>query len=771
MTHITFDPYIPLAMWAPLAVATVALLGWYAVAGRRRLPAWRWWTVVALMALAAAVPLVVLLNPTWLERIPPPPGKPMLTILIDRSASMATRDAENGRTRYQAGVACAAAAARELGERYDVRFRAFDKTATSASLETLAKQTPDGAATDLAAAVEDSLEDDRPQGQAMLLLSDGIQNAGPIERLRQSAAKAKAMAAPVYVRSIGGAATVDDIEVGLDQPQELAFVGQRVPVVVSLRHRGLLPTRTAAALLLDGKPIERRNVSLKKNDTVEEVFHVSHKEPGLYRYEVCAEALPGEVTTVNNSAPLLLRVVDQPIRVLLLEGKPYWDTKFLVRTLSADQSIELTSVVQIAEGRLLWQRSPRQKPNHEEAPGRATKASSPSIARPHPDPLPKGEGDREQWAIEKDAGKFLSDADALAKYQVVILGRNAEAFLTDDALAKLRKWLSESEGSLVCFRGPPASQINQRLGDLLPLRWAPAAESRFHVELTDAGQTLRWLPTSGDGKGQLAELPSLATASRPEGAKALAVVLAKGVGGGAAQASPIMVYQPVGSGRVVVVEGAGMWRWAFLPPEHQKQEEIYGSLWRSLVRWLVSNVGMLPSQRLALRADKLSFTTDENVNATLLVRDWSGDPPQVELIGGTSNRPQSFRCAPRGSYPGQFYVGLGRLPEGRYSLRVAGIDKKDVSGVAAFDVRGNLAERLDVCAQQNVMKMIAKESGGAVLERADPRLLAQQFDQHLGRTRPERTAQTTAWDRWWVLLGAFAIWGTAWGLRRRSGLV
>jgi len=770
--HITFDPYIPLAMWAPLAVATAALLGWYAVAGRRRLPAWRWWTVVAMMAVAAAVPLVVLLNPTWLERIPPPPGKPLLTILLDRSASMATRDAENGQTRYQAGVVCAAAAARELGERYEVRVRTFAETSSPASLKMLSKQTPDGPATDLAAAVEDAMEDDRPQGQAMLLLSDGINNAGGIERLRQSAAKAKAMAAPVYVKSIGGAATVNDIEVGLDQPQELAFVGQRVPVVVSLRHRGSLPTNTSAALLLDGNRVEKRAVTLKKNDTVEEVFYVSHKAPGLYRYEVRADALPGEVTTVNNAAPLLLRVVDQPIRVLLLEGKPYWDTKFLVRTLSADQSIELTSVVQLAEGRLLWQKSPRRAPidNKHSATGEKRSAND-----KRPATAVAGSGDpsqeREQWAIEKDAGKFLSDADALATYQIVILGRNSEAFLTDDALAKLRKWLTESEGSLVCFRGPPASQISQRLGDLMPLRWTPAAESRFSIELTDAGQALRWLPVSGDGKSQLAELPSLATAARPEASKALAVVLAKGVGGGSGQANPMMVYQPVGSGRVVVVEGAGLWRWAFLSPEHQRQEEIYGSLWRSLVRWLVSNVGMLPSQRLALRADKLSFTTDENAAATLLVRDWSGDPPQVQLFGGPHDRPHDFRCVPRGSYPGQFHVGLGRLPEGRYSLRVAGIDKNDVSGVAAFDVRGNLAERLDVCAQPNVMKMIAKESGGAALETADPRLLAQQFDQHLGRTRPERTAQTMAWDRWWVLLGAFAIWGTAWGLRRRSGLV
>ena len=85
-----------------------------------------------------------------------------------------------------------------MGERYEVRVRTFAETSSPAALgDALPKQEPDGAATDLAAAVEDALEDDRPQGQAMLLLSDGIHNAGGVERLRQSAAKAKAMAAPL----------------------------------------------------------------------------------------------------------------------------------------------------------------------------------------------------------------------------------------------------------------------------------------------------------------------------------------------------------------------------------------------------------------------------------------------------------------------------------------------------------------------------------------------------------------------------------------------
>jgi hypothetical protein len=69
------------------------------------------------------------------------------------------------------------------------------------------------------------------------------------------------------------------------------------------------------------------------------------------------------------------------------------------------------------------------------------------------------------------------------------------------------------------------------------------------------------------------------------------------------------------------------------------------------------------------------------------------------------------------------------------------------------------------------MQLLAEQSGGAVLESDDPKQLARQFDAHLSSSRPIRTTRTTAWDRWWVLVGAFMLWGAAWGLRRRSGLV
>ncbi|MEN6451314.1 MAG: hypothetical protein ABFC96_12555, partial [Thermoguttaceae bacterium] len=385
MSYIEPDPYIPLALWTPLALVTAAMLAWYAAAGRRRVPGPRWWAIVALMALAAAVPLVILLNPTWMERIPPPAGKPLVTVLVDRSASMATRDAAAGQTRYQAAAALAGQMAGQLKDQYEVRLRWFADRSAACSPETLAAGSPDGPATDLAAAIQGAIEEDRPQGQAVLLLSDGIHNAGGSDTLRQATVRARAMAVPIYTQAIGAQATVTDLEVALRQPQELAFAGQRVPVVAMLRGRGNLGPKTRLSLWLGGKQIESRDVTLKRDDAVEEVFFVSHNQNGLYRYEVRAEPMPGEATTANNTAPLLLRVIDQPIRMLLLEGKPYWDTKFLVRTLAADPSVELTSVVQLAEGRLMRRKIPRRpapadKPDAEPA----KKADAKPAKRPEP---------------------------------------------------------------------------------------------------------------------------------------------------------------------------------------------------------------------------------------------------------------------------------------------------------------------------------------------------------------------------------------------------
>ena len=77
------------------------------------------------MTVAVAVPLAILLNPTWMDRVPPPPGKPLLTVLVDTSASMDVRDAGKNQSRYQEACRIAQAMVNDLADRYEIRLRTF----------------------------------------------------------------------------------------------------------------------------------------------------------------------------------------------------------------------------------------------------------------------------------------------------------------------------------------------------------------------------------------------------------------------------------------------------------------------------------------------------------------------------------------------------------------------------------------------------------------------------------------------------------------------
>ena len=368
-----------------------------------------------------------------------------------------------------------------------------------------------------------------------------------------------------------------DLAVEVFSPQDLAFVGQKTPIRVELSPHGLAGGVAHVSLWLDERQLERRDVPLGGDEPKEIEFPVTHDASGVFRYEVRAEPLTGEATEVNNNCTYVLRVIDEPIRMLLLEGKPYWDTKFLMRTMASDPSVELTSVVRLAEGRYLernLQRPAADKPTGEKPAAAADSApSSGNDASAANERKPRAE----DWKLLKSPDELLADDEALSKFQVVVLGRDAESYLTDAVLARLSRWLAREGGSLVCFRGTPTAHVNHRLRGLLPVRSNSARETRFHVKLTSAGKELRWISTAdADSSGQgdpLSRLPSLATRSEVLSPQPMAVVWATGDTSGGPNI-PVVTSMPLGTGRVVVVEGAGMWRWAFMAPQYDRHEPV-----------------------------------------------------------------------------------------------------------------------------------------------------------------------------------------------------
>ncbi len=244
----------------------------------------------------------------------------------------------------------------------------------------------------------------------------------------------------------------------------------------------------------------------------------------------------------------------------------------------------------------------------------------------------------ESTSIIHDAGDVLAP-DALRDLQVLILGRDAEIFLNERTVSLIQTWVARDGGSLVCSRGAPLSQIDQQLGRLLPVKWSPGHATRSRMELTTMGRDLRWLAGfGGDSVDALSAMPSLALSTHPEQRPGLTNVLAAGTGGQSDDETPMISFQPYGTGRTVVIEGAGMWRWALLAPENAARGEVYGLLWRSLMRWLVSRTGLLPGQDAALQPDKILFGTNEHATATLLLRQESSQPlPKLVLTDSTGN--------------------------------------------------------------------------------------------------------------------------------------
>ncbi len=782
------EPHIPFAFWLALALLATGVMVWYAFFNRMSTTKTTRAIIVGLMSLTLALPLVVLLNLTWIQNVPPPAGKPVVRVLVDTSASMSTVDSstnDRSESRLDKARSIAEEAAASLSEQFEVRISLFDQTVVASDIGNLKLKVAESNATNIATAIADSIKEDIPQGQSILLLSDGIHNANAVNDVIENASRAQAMNVPIFTATIGGEIGVKNIAVTPRSPQELAFVGQSVPIVVNVESMGLGSQRVEVELWNDGRIAETQTAEIQtvnagsrfvgqgdptggfeKNSKgkvlSEATFNLSQSAPGLYRYEVRIVGSPGEATTADNRSTILFRVVDRPIKMLLVEGKPYWDTKFLVRRLAADQSVELTSVIRMAQNRYM-KRTIAQSGVSDESKG------------------------TEETTIIRDADSVLS-AGALRDVQIVVLGRNAEYFLSDDSQDALRNWISRDGGSLVCARGAPSAQINQRLGQILPVRWTMGRENRFRVSMTSQGKDLRWLANFGESDvlGAMPSLATVATANRREG---LSNVLAATVDSAAGdQVVPVLSYQPYGSGRTVVVEGAGMWRWALMSPEYSEQEEVYSTLWRSLLRWLVSRAGLMPGQDISLQPDRVSFDAGDVSTATMLVRQTAvSKVPNVRVQSvGSDDFDQEFQARPVGQDPGVYRLDFGKLPPGQYTAApirtLAGIDgesnadsigsKKTIESLkTAFDVRESWVEKLELDARSDLMARIAETSGGAVLDNTNPEAFADKFQEHLIRSRPPQYRRVAMWDRWWVMGAILLLWTTTWIVRRRSGLI
>ncbi len=746
---ITFDPPFPAPAILGAGLILGALVVWVYIRAQGRLGPIRRTLFLLIRLLAVAGLVVVLLRPMRTEPAAASTGKPLFAVVVDTSASMATADA-GGTSRYEA----VASSLRDhqgdlrtrLGSDYDVRFFTFDKTLQPASPEAvLNPAAPQGAGTDVGSALLElaASVEGKPSAGA-LLISDGRDNAeGAIQ---QAALHLKSQKTPVWTIPIGSDTQTKDLYVTARLNQSFLFVDQPAKLKVTLSQSGFNDWYAEVNLFRDGEPAGSQQVMLD-GSTATADFPIQEDHKGTFRYSVQVTPLPDEADTENNKRTVFARVVDEKSRVLFVEAKPYWDSKFLLRVLQRDPNLEVTSVFQVTADKIF---------------GLTEKATD--------DPNTK---------TEVAQGVYLpSTKEEWFQYDCIIFGRGIDSLFTSEQLRILREYLTERGGSVVFARGRAYSFENEMLEALEPVDWSSNVVRRARIELTPEGEDS---PLFAFGRSTspdfvLRELPEMVSVTKVEKEKSLSVVLARvaetedpGVDLGAKIAA--ISYQRYGRGKVMSIGTTGLWRWAFMPPELKEYDDIYSRFWSQMMRWLIFDSDFLPGQDISFRANQYAYNMGDRVLFTVRTQfvNTEAFKPQV-----TIHEPDAGETVidlnPKEDNPNTFSAYYQPSQEGEFEATMRSTVGEPRDAAERFTVYSDNVENRFVAADPELLRQISSVTGGETLSLDNLSSLPERV-RDFERQSQEKTKPRDAWDTlnvFVVLMGLFAF---EWFARRRTGLV
>ena len=430
----TWNPAIGLPEAVALAALFVAAALWLAWHGAREASAGVRRQLFPLRTCGVLALAVLWLNPgRWLDENQS--ARRDWLVLLDRSASMKTSHDENA-SRWETATRLAERLRTASGAQGDVKVRPF-----AAQLEDDAPATaplqPDGSGTDLARALAGALDQRTTPLAGLIVLSDGRQTSRV--KLEEIALRARGRGVPIHGIPLGGAWGSRDLVLTALPRRVTAFRGQPVKISAQLENRGLGAIKPAVILAgADGKELARKDAQLEDGARASVVFDLAEVPEDGGEYTLRTAPWPGEQVSANNADTAHVKVLTTKTRVLLLEGAPYWDSKFLAQLLRQQSAVEILTVHRLNEERYF-----------------RVEAGSGKSAEP----------------LASPDSVFPDSAEALARYDLIVFGKGADGFLTPARTAALMGFVRDQGGAVMFARGKPYSGKFAPLEALEPVEW------------------------------------------------------------------------------------------------------------------------------------------------------------------------------------------------------------------------------------------------------------------------------------------------------------
>ena len=633
-----------------------------------------------------------------------------------------------------------------LEEKYDVRHLAFAREPVPFVFDVTKtdSQLPDsggGVSTWIGTAVQ--LIVDEAAGQhisGIVIFSDG-QNTGG--RSPGEAARAAAqVGAPIFTVPIGSPKRLQDVSIVDLYTSGHVSIGDTVKVSVTLESNGF-NGRPIKVELKDGdKVLDTKELVLLGTEQQQTELIFEAKEAGDKYLTVNVPAFPEEADALraNNTDLAYVKVSDEKLKVLLIDGLPRWDFRFLKNDIRRDNGIK----------------------------GRA--GDEPEVI---------AEAEWRRMSAEDKVAKLPSSVKDLSEYHTIVIGDASPDILHDEFRKALIEAVREKGVGLIVQAGPRFMPhlFDSEFQSLLPVTLrnnaqtgieAPAYKP-FKIEITPEGllhESLRLHDDPGRNVNVWSQMPAYFWTAAVERASPAAIVLARNPSlENRWGKQPLIAYQYAGKGKVAFIgtDSTFLWR-------QNVGDRFFYKFWGQMLRF----VGRTED----------GSTQKENRIVIHPVRVQPGEAAEVELFAftadGTPRTDATIKVStigPTGSSSVELLAD--KFAKGRYTGKFTPKESGDHRVLyqpndSPKSVEGKLRvmpsseELRDPNLNRPTLEMLASTTGGKVIALGDLKSLPEQFKGEPMLVEVHREA--SVWDNWFTLVLITLIYAVDVGLRRLSGL-
>jgi uncharacterized membrane protein len=626
--------------------------------------------------------------------------------------------------------------------------------------------------TDLASGIlstvkaDEELEEDIQAGisrSAVVILSDGLHNKGssPFETAKLMAGRD----IPIHTISFGSKKA----------PPDLAVLDVITPPMIlkTDRAHGSITLKDNLALGTDFKIVvedeqgnqvwddnltainaNRRRIDF--NFPIEEMVEERILALGLdnsvevnsvpLRFKARIEEVIGESRSDNNLKSFCFDAITKKNSVLIIDGRPRWETRYLRNVFARDDRWTVTAVF-----------------------------AGPGSAQPD---LLRGE----------DGESFPQDKKSLFAFDLVILGELAAGLLKEEELVWINEFVTNRGGGILLLDGPRqkfreyAKVENHPIAQLLPVKWLDDTKARLSPEsfhLTDRGQseTALFLDPSPQRNTELwSYLPLPGWVAPTEALPGTEVFLEATVDKEKypIESVPLLVSRTAGAGRILYAGFDGTWRWRF-----EVGDKYHQRYWNQLASWIMEKPFAVRDDFVAIDPGASAYQPGESAALRIRVRDREGKPlndPNITVEGLIWKEGKIVATVPletNAESGGLFRGNTPPLSSGQHevSVRVNGLyDDDELRTRVGFLVRQQESPELSILTcNEKLLQEVAKLSGGTYLR-----------EEQIGRLndllKPISsgklvTKEIALWQSYWWFIPIVLILGLELFLRKRAGML